>query len=124
MQRDFELIRKLLIFFEEKADAKPVEVPDVGSGYTSLEVKYHLILLYQAGFLNCEALRALTGDRVISVLPFDLTWDGHEFLAKIRNENTWKKLRQILAGKGGTLAFSVINQLATKLSLEAVGLSS
>ena len=59
---------------------------------------------------------------VISVIAFDLTWDGHEFLAKIKNEGVWHKIQTALSSKGGTLAFAVINQLATKYALQAAGL--
>lgn len=121
MQRDFNLIRKLLVFFDEKEDPAHVELPDVGAEYTDLQVKYHLILLHQAGFLNCEPVKSSTSERVIYVLPFDLTWEGHEFLAKIKNEGVWQKIQSVLASKSGTLAFAVINQLATKYALHAAG---
>jgi len=121
MNRDFELIRRLLIFFDERPDPGYVEVPDIGREYTHLRVKYHLVLLYQAGFLNCEPVKSTTSDRVIYVLPFDLTWDGHEFLAKIKNDGVWHKIQAALGSKGGTLAFAVINQLAKKFALQAAG---
>ena len=122
MKRDFELIRKLLIFFVDKPSGEHVDLPDVGGDWSETEVKYHLVLLYQAGFLNCEPLKSGSSDRVIRVVPFDLTWDGHEFLAKIRNEGVWQKVQGVVTSKGGTLAFAVINQLATKFALHAAGL--
>src|SRR2546425_9844131 len=54
MKRDFELIRKLLVFFYEKEGPEHVMRPDVGGEYTDSEIQYHLRLLYQAGLLNCE----------------------------------------------------------------------
>jgi hypothetical protein len=122
MKRDFELIRKLLVYFDEKPDAAVVELPDIGTGYSGSEIKYHLLLLYEAGFLDCELIRSTTSDRVVKVLPFNPTWDGHEFLAKIRNDSVWQKIQTAIASKGGTLAFAVINQLATKFALHASGL--
>jgi hypothetical protein len=122
MPRDFELIRKLLMFFHDKLDPSYVEVPDLGAEYSEVQIKYHLGLLYQAGFLNCETVRSTTSDRVIGVLPFDLTWDGHEFLAKIRSEGVWQKIQAVLTSKGGTLAFAVINEIASKYALQAAGM--
>src|SRR6185295_3540554 len=58
MQRDFELIRKLLFFFDQKEGPEHVAVPDVGPGFTESQIKYHCVLLYQAGFLNCESVRS------------------------------------------------------------------
>jgi hypothetical protein len=120
MKRDFELIRKLLVFFDEKPDANHVEVPEVEGDYSDSEIKYHLILLYDAGFLHCEPVKSSSSDRVIYVLPFTLTWDGHEFLDKIRSDGVWQKIQALIASKGGSLAFAVINQVATKLALQAV----
>ena len=53
MTRDFDLVRKLLIFFDEKQGPEHVEVPNVGEEYTESQVMYHCTLLYQAGLLNC-----------------------------------------------------------------------
>ena len=122
MERDLELVRKLLLFFKEKGDPAMVESPDVGSDYSESVVQYHLRLMYQAGLLNAEAEKSSTSDRIIRVYPFDLTWEGHEFLAKISAEGVWPKLKAMIGSKGGSMAFAVINQLATKLALEAAGL--
>jgi len=119
VKRDFDLIRQLLIFFEEKQSPQQIEVPPI-DGYDELTIKYHLVLLHDAGLLRCEPVRSSTSERVIYVLPFDLTWEGHEFLAKVRNEGVWKKIRSVVASKGGSLAFSVVNQLATRYALEMV----
>ena len=119
MKRNFELIRKLLMFFEEKESAKHVEVPPIG-GYDERTIKYHLVLLHEAGLLHCEPIRSTTSDRVIYVIPFDLTWDGHEFLDKVRNGNVWIRIRDAITSKGGSLAFSVVNHLATRFALEMV----
>ena len=119
MKRDFELMRKLLMFFEEKQSPEHVEVPPM-DGYDDATIKTHLVLLYDAGLLRCEPVRSSTSDRVIYVIPFELTWDGHEFLDKVRNETVWSRIRDIIASKGGSVAFSVINQLATRFAMEIV----
>jgi hypothetical protein len=122
MKRDFELIRKLLIFFNEKDGPEHVLEPFVGEEYSKSVVQYHLRLMQQADLLNCEVEKSSTSDRVIRVIPFDLSWEGQEFLAKISNEGVWPKLKGMMGSKGGSLAFTVINQLATKLALQAAGL--
>jgi hypothetical protein len=122
MARDLELIRKLLLFFKEKDDPSMVDKPDVGAEYSESVVQYHLRLMHQAGLMNCEVEKSSTSDRIIRVYPFDLTWEGHEFLAKISADGVWPKLKAMLGSKGGSVAFAVINQLATKLALQAAGL--
>ncbi len=119
MKRDFDLIRKLLIFFEEKETPEHVEIPPI-EGYDETSIKYHMVLLHDAGFLRCEPVKSSTSDRVIYVIPFELTWDGQEFLAKIKSDSVWRQIRDVIQSKGGTLAFSVISALATKLALRAV----
>jgi len=119
MKRDFELIRKLLIFFEDKQSPECVEVPPI-DGYDDGTIKTHLVLLYDAGLLRCEPVKSSTSDRVIYVIPFELTWDGHEFLDKVRNESVWSRIRDIMASKGGSLAFSVVNQLATRFATDTI----
>jgi len=120
MNRDFDLVRKLLIFFRDKEGPEPVKVPPI-EGYSETNIKYHCVLLYDAEMLRCEPVTSNTSDRVIEVLPFELTWDGHEFADKILNETVWNRIREKIAASGGALAFSVIRQLATKYSLESVG---
>ena len=110
MKRDFELIRKLLFYFEEKAGPKAVECPAI-EGYDELTIKYHVLLLTQAGLIDYEPELTKTG-RIIRVIPFNLTWNGHEFLDAIRQESTWLKTKNIAKEKSGTLSFEVIKAIA------------
>jgi hypothetical protein len=91
MKRDIELVRKLLLFFDEKPGPEQVKIPPT-SGYDDATISYHLVLLHDAGYLRCEAVKSSTSDRVIYVLPFELTWSGHEFLDKIRNPHIWDEV--------------------------------
>lgn len=119
MKRDMDLVRKLLAFFEEKPDPHHVEVPPI-DGYDPTTIKYHLVLLHDAGLLRCEPVRSSTSDRIIYVLPFDLTWRGHEFLATIKDEGIWRKTKDLIASKGGALTFDVIADVAKRLALKVV----
>lgn len=118
MKRDFELIRKLLIFFEDKQSPKHCEVPEIEGYDDKSTIKGHLVLLYEAGLLRCEPVKSSTSDRVIYVIPFDLTWEGHEFLDKVRDDTVWRKITGMVSSKSGSVAFSVINQLATHFAME------
>ena len=85
MTRDPELIRQLLLIFKKKptrAHIKPVVIPP----WDDQTIEYHLVLLYEAGFLRCEPTISSTSNRVISVLPFELTWEGQEFISKAENQ--------------------------------------
>ena len=76
--------------------------------------------MHEAGLVRCEPIKSKTSDRVLYVIPFDLTWDGHEFLDKVRNESVWRKIRDVITSKGGSLAFSVVNQVATRFAMDLV----
>src|SRR6202035_1472820 len=102
MKRDLDLIRKLLVFFEAKPDDRAEDCPSV-DGYSPLEIKYHLLLMYEAGFLRCEVESTAAG-RPIRVFGFSLTWQGHEFLEASRNDTIWAKAKKIALEKTGSLS--------------------
>lgn len=91
-------------------------------GYDQSTVQYHLRLMYDAGLINCEIERSSsTLERIIRVYPFDLTWEGHEFLMKVQSETTWQRIKETVTARGGPLAFAVVNELATKWALCSIG---
>ena len=120
MKRDLDLVRKLLLYFEEKAGPEHIQKPPI-DGYDDSTVQYHLRLMHDAGLLNCETERSSsTPERVIRVIPFDLTWEGQEFLAKVRSEGVWQRIKSTITAKGSAFAFGVVNDLATKWALAAL----
>ena len=119
MKRDMDLVRKLLTFFEEKQGLEHVEVPPI-EGYDDSTIKYHLVLLHDAGLLRCEPIRSSTSDRLIYVIPFDLTWQGHEFIGKVKDERVWERVKSIVASKGGTLTFDVVSEIAKRIAFKVV----
>lgn len=119
MKRNFEIIRALLFYFESKDTSEAIENPQIDC-FESRSITYHCRLLYDAGFLRCEPVKSASGDRIIRVIPFELTWDGHEFLDKIRTDTTWNKIRSYSMNKGLVLSFSVITELAKKYTLDAM----
>ena len=116
-------MRQLLIFFYDKKGPEPVQVPVI-PGFDELAIKYHLTLLHQAGFLTCEPVRSSTRDRVIYVLPFDLTWDGHEFLAKITNQYVWDEVMADVKRAGFmSTSISILKQLLDTTIKKRLGLT-
>ena len=122
MKRDFDLVRKLLLFFEDKPNDEAVQVPPI-EGYPELEIKYHLVLLHEAGLLRCETVTSQsTPDRVIYVIPFGLTWQGHEFLDASRDETLWKKVTTEIKEQGLAVTFAVLQALLVAAAKKAAGL--
>ena len=120
MNRDMDLVRKLLAYFDDKPDPGLIEKPQV-DGYDETTIQNHLILMFDAGLLRAEPMRSSTSDRIIRVLPFDLTWQGHEFLDKIRDEGVWQRVKSTVAAKSIPLTFELASSLATKIALRVIG---
>lgn len=122
MKRDADLVRKILLFLEEKPNDEIVKELEF-DGHDKSEVMYHFILMDQAGLLRCERETSFsTPDRVIRVYPFSLTWQGHELLEASRNETTWNKAKVIIKSKSGALSIDVLKELLIAMAKESVGL--
>lgn len=112
MKRNLELIRELLFYFDNKSTdhvvrSESIELDD----YAPEDIQYHLVLMFQAGFLSGEGLHSgSTPRRIIEVLPQNLTWEGHEYLDSIRDDEVWRKIKNLGPTIGG-LTFSMIKEL-------------
>jgi hypothetical protein len=113
MKRDLELIKEILLHFESKEDWKHENLEI--QGYEKKLVDYHLQLMYEGGLLNCEPITSEKG-RIYNVLPFRLTWSGHEFLDNIREQTRWNKIKGIIKEKGGAFSIEIIKNLALRLA--------
>ena len=120
MKRDYELARKLLFFLEAKPTPEAVECPRI-EGYDDLTIKYHLLLLAQAKLIDFEPELTKTG-RIIRVLAFNPSWQGHDFLDAVRNERVWSQVKAQASEKGTALPFDVLKTLAIEAVKKLVGL--
>ncbi len=114
MKRDMDLIRKLLFFFDETQETEHEDLPKI-EGYDAKLIKYHIFLMYDSSLLQCNPVKSKTTDAILYLTPLNLTWEGTEFLEKIRSDATWSKINQTIESKGGVLTFSVINQVVDGL---------
>lgn len=120
MKRDMDLIRHLLFVLVDKPGPEMLKVSEIAAeGYSPTEVQYHLNLMYQAGWINGEDVRSTTSTRLIKVIPFDLTWKGHEFLEAVRDPEIWRQAKSG-ASKAGTAGIEFIWGMATALLKNAV----
>ncbi|MBM4881143.1 DUF2513 domain-containing protein [Vibrio parahaemolyticus] len=107
MKRDMELIRKLLLTIEKNPRQLEVE------GYDKNQVKYHALLLIEAGFLDGNVSDTLANTSVVPsfVSVNRLTWDGHEFLDNIRKEEVWNTIKTEFKDASISTMFSIGKQL-------------
>lgn len=101
MKRDMDLVRQLLLLLEQRESPAHIHAKDIQVENASvLEIQYHLNLMFQAGLIDGEPTKSSTSDRLISVTPFGLTWQGHEFLESVRDPEIWTKAKAGAAAAG------------------------
>lgn len=112
MKRDMKLIRLLLLGLA----GETVNLEQ----YNREQILYHKNLLLDGELAKGNAL--LGDGKLQSVVLTDLTWEGHDFLDAIRNDNVWNKTIQSLGKIGGDASFTVIKSVAAAIAKELLGL--
>jgi predicted transcriptional regulator len=81
---------------------------------------YHIKILAEADLI--DATDASSSDQYYYI-PNALTWNGHEFLDAIRNDTVWNKLKQTIQEKGGSIPFTVMQDLSLSLAKSFFGMA-
>jgi hypothetical protein len=105
MQRDMELIRKILQKVETDELRDVLAIP----GFEPGVVGHHVYLLGQAGLLEVVNVTSIE-DSLPQASPLCLTWEGHDFLNASRDDNVWSKVRHFAKNT----SFVVMKQLLEK----------
>lgn len=110
VQRDMELIRKVLFAIEAKSDLHYSEINIPGED--DLKVARHLELLFDAGMIDGDKDQLL-GTPYDAILVRDLTWEGHDLAAALRNETVWQQIKgKFSASELAALPISVVKAVA------------
>ena len=109
MKRDMDLCRKILLTIEAHTQNKEIYGFYV-DGYDRDVVKYHCDLLKQAGFIT-KSSKDILGEVIVG----ELTWEGQDFLDKIREDTVWNKIKEVITQKGVTLTFEIIKSVAPSI---------
>ena len=92
MKRDWKLVRKILFKIEDLPTARGESVSSSGfDGYDAELVSYHMEIMHDAGLIKALISRSINAPP--SARGLALTWEGHEFLDKIRSETIWMKIK-------------------------------
>lgn len=111
MKRDWELVRKILVATEGLESYRQQIDESNFPDYDREIVWHHIYLLEQAGLVKALCSKALSEPR--SCRALELTWEGHEFLDKIRSQDMWSQINKLARQKGLSLSFEVIKAAAT-----------
>lgn len=101
MNRDMDLVRKILLAMESISDEVPLNLKI--EGYDLTTVQYHMHLMNEAGLVEGFEASVVT-DPVRLFRARHITWDGHEFLAAARVDTIWAKAR---AGAAAATLFAL-----------------
>jgi hypothetical protein len=120
MKRDMDLIRKVMLWIEEKD-----ELPNVMNLEVSEDVlKYHVLLLNVASLVfGCPAAQTMDGNIFVHVTTTPrLTWKGHEFIDRARDDSIWQAAKDKIKKAGGTVSFNVLARILAELVVRKIGM--
>lgn len=79
--------------------------------YDVATIRYTVIKMEEAGLLKVSTTRA---DNLSYIFVYDITYEGHELLDKIKEDNNWKTIKSY-AAKVGSFSLSVLQQIAINM---------
>jgi hypothetical protein len=122
MKRDMELVLLILQQLEERDSGSVIEKMQI-DGYDDRVVSYHLSRMYEACLIDAETITSTTTpERLIRVLPFGLSWSGHEFLDSLRNKSVLNKVKTRIGNSLSDVPFTLIKELALAIGRDQLGL--
>ena len=116
MVRNWETIRSILLRLEAAETALTTVTLDQIDGIPPQEAGYHMMLLKEVGLIEATIVKTNSGDgKIGAAVARRLTWEGHEFLDKIRDPSMWGKIKLKVKEKGLDLGFDSIKAAAMAL---------
>lgn len=120
MPRDMDLIRELMLQFEQGDTSVP-------EGRAELEVAYHVKQLIDGGFVEGEVLTATTEASPGKPVPkdyfvHDITWKGHDFIKAVREATVWQQVKDHFRENAIPWTADLILEFLKQKGREALGL--
>lgn len=111
VQRDMELIRKIMLTIEEQYVDVVLYNIEI-KGYDLKTIAYHCDILHQAGLVSVYG-GDYGSNELVSFGVGSLTWEGHNYLDKIKDDKIWNKTKCTIKEKGIPFAFETVKQVAS-----------
>lgn len=111
--RDVLLSCEELLKMDEDGYMNSLPYEELGQAlpnYKTEDIIYTVVKLKEAGFLDVKVIKAL-GNILVDLRIYDITFNGHEFLNDIRDDDNWKKVKDI-AKSVGAFSINMIAQIA------------
>jgi hypothetical protein len=106
VQRDMDLIRKILLALRDSAG-----VLNKLEGVDELAYRYHANLLLEAGLAVGTASKEVVGTGAPGhVMLFRLTWAGHDFADSVASDTIWKKAKDTVLKPSASWTFEILKE--------------
>jgi len=115
MKRDMDIVKRVLLVIEEKY--KDVALYDWELSIDDLDkqtIAYHCKILYDGGLISDYKAQYADGE-IWSFGVSSLTWEGHDFLDKIRDDSIWSKTKETIKSKGLPMTLDVVKVVASSI---------
>lgn len=113
MKRDMDLVRLILLKIEEDYISTALYNIEI-DGYDKETVAYHCKILNDAGFISDYSAQ-YADNALYNFAVGSLTWEGNEFLDKIRDDSTWGKTKKVIKEKGLPLVIDTIKTISNAI---------
>lgn len=111
MKRSMDLVREILLKIEEEYISKAIFNLKI-DGYDAETIAYHCKILYEANMISSYKAQYYSNG-IYSFSVGSLTWEGHDYLDKVRDDSVWKKTKDTIIQKGLPLVFDTIKTIST-----------
>ena len=111
MKRDMDLVRKILLEIEEQYVSTAIYNLKV-DGYPLETVAYHCKIMHEFGLISHYSAN-YANNTIYNFAVGGLTWEGNDYLDKIRDDSIWKKTKDTITEKGLPLVFDTIKAIST-----------
>ena len=114
MKRDMDLVRKILLAIE-KSESGNIKFDRLDDDLD--RVYRHVALMKEFGLVDAIIIPSGDGpvERILACKVKGLTWEGHDFLEKARDESRWEKAKRICIEKGEKITLAALDSILTDL---------
>lgn len=106
--------------FNSKVDCRKYQNYPRLKKYSEEEFTYHVVKLDKEEYIDAHIVR---GDNLtIPLYLYDLSWNGHDFLKALGNDNVYQKTKNKVTAVAGTVSLEVLKLVAIETSKSLLGL--
>lgn len=118
MKLNYDCIRSVLLHlektlaFDEDLKIQTVTIEEIFENlpkYENSDILYSASKLNEAGYISAQLI--FSGGGFVNGYVSDITYSGHEFLEKVRDNKLWSNVKKVLS-KLGTTGLSLIGETA------------